>query len=696
MIIKFIFYTIFAFSAISFTFAQNPINSSNDSLKEYHLDSTIVTATRTEQKAGDSPIPVYLISKEEIKHSGSSKLDDILKEQTGISITNFLYSGVQMQGLDPAYSLILINGEPLVGRNGGTIDLSRINLANVKQIEIVKGPSSSLYGSEALAGVINIITETPKNKFSSSFNARFGTFNTSELNTDLEYIKNRFSIYAFADYNRSSGYSVFQGSSTRTGAAYDNFTLNPTLKYWLTDNISLELNSRFFNQKTSDIARLVNGASNYDEKTSLQDYNNSLILNTRFSSKLKLQTKFYNTFYDYSNKITEQSSGNLYNEDKFQQTYSKAEVLLEADYLRYNKTILGSGISFDNVKADRIYEGGKSQNNKFIYLQNEFTPLLNLNITAGARYDDNSDYSSKLSPKLSILYKPFKTVRLRSSFGTGFKAPSFQQLYLNFTNPQVGYSVFGTTGFIPSFQKLIDNGEIAKVLIDPSTISQIKPENSQAFNIDLSVSPIKQISTEVNFFRNDIKDLIEVLPVASKTNGQQVFTYFNLNRIYTQGVEANFNLQPVKGFNVSLGYQYLEAKDKDIIDAINNGTIYKVGSTGVVRPVQLSEYGGLLNRSKQSGIVKLSYDSEKLKTVFTIRTVLKGRYGFADKNGNGILDDDNEYAPGYLLWNTSISHQILKNISILFGIDNIFDHTNPDISPELPGRIIYSSFNYKF
>ena len=692
MINKLIFSTIFALFAVSSLFAQSP----KDSLKEFQSDSIIVTSTRTELKAEDSPIPVYLISKDEIKNSGNTKLNDILKEQTGINITNFLYSGVQMQGLDPAYSLILINGEPLVGRNGGAIDLSRINLANVKQIEIVKGPSSSLYGSEALSGVINIITDTPKKKFSSGLNARYGTFNTSEVNADLQFIKNKFSFSAFADYNRSDGYSVIQGSSTRTGASFDNFTFSPVLKYWFTDNISLELNSRLFNQRTSDIARLVNGSSNYDEKTTLQDYNNSLILNFRINEKLKLQSKLYNTFYEYSDKITEKITGSLYNEDKFRELYSKAEFLFEGDYIKNNKTILGAGINIDNVKADRIYEGEKSANNKFIYFQNEFTPFSNLNITAGARFDANSDYSSKLSPKISFLYKPFDKLKIRSSLGTGFKAPSFQQLYLYFTNPQVGYSVFGTTGFLTSLQNLIDNGEISKILLDPSKVSQIKPENSQAFNFDVSISPFKMISAECNFFRNDIKDMIEVLPVAVKTNGQQVFTYFNLSRIYTQGLEANIDLKPVKRLNISLGYQFLQAKDKDVIDAINNGTIYKIGSNGNVRPVQLAEYGGLLNRSKQSAVIKLSYDYDKINTVFTLRTIIKGRYGYIDRNGNGILDDDNEYAPGYLLWNTSVTHKIFTKLSVLFGIDNIFDHTNPDISPELPGRIIYTSFNYNF
>lgn len=121
----------------------------------------VVTATRTEKKLGNVAVPVTLISSKQIAQAGSVRLADILQEQAGLYITTGFGAGVQMQGLNPDYTLILLNGEPLVGRTAGILDLNRITVGNIKQIEIVKGPSSSLYGSEAMAGVINIITTTP-------------------------------------------------------------------------------------------------------------------------------------------------------------------------------------------------------------------------------------------------------------------------------------------------------------------------------------------------------------------------------------------------------------------------------------------------------------------------------------------------------------------------------------------------------
>ena len=138
------------------------------------LDEIVVTATRTERKLGNVAVPVQIINQKIIQQTGSLRFQDVLQEQTGIVVVNSnlgtslngypnpFGQGVQMLGLDPAYTLILLDGEPLIGRNVGILKLGRLATGNIRQVEIVKGPSSSLYGSEAMAGVINIITAAPK------------------------------------------------------------------------------------------------------------------------------------------------------------------------------------------------------------------------------------------------------------------------------------------------------------------------------------------------------------------------------------------------------------------------------------------------------------------------------------------------------------------------------------------------------
>lgn len=137
------------------------------------LDEVVVSGTRTENKVSNLPLPIEVISYKNILQSGSQKLLDILQMQSGIVVAsnplgtalqgypNPFGEGVQMQGLDPAYTLIMVDGEPLTGRNAGIINLGRIAVGNIEQIEILKGTATSLYGSDALAGVINVITKKP-------------------------------------------------------------------------------------------------------------------------------------------------------------------------------------------------------------------------------------------------------------------------------------------------------------------------------------------------------------------------------------------------------------------------------------------------------------------------------------------------------------------------------------------------------
>ena len=128
------------------------------------MKEVMVSANKTEKPFVELTVPAKIISRAEIENSGHSRLNDIISEQVGIiTVPGFGGSeGVQLQGIDPEYTLILIDGLPIIGRVAGILDLSRISLGSVERIEIIKGASSSLYGSEALGGVINIITNKEK------------------------------------------------------------------------------------------------------------------------------------------------------------------------------------------------------------------------------------------------------------------------------------------------------------------------------------------------------------------------------------------------------------------------------------------------------------------------------------------------------------------------------------------------------
>ena len=227
-------------------------------------------------------------------------------------------------------------------------------------------------------------------------------------------------------------------------------------------------------------------------------------------------------------------------------------------------------------------------------------------------------------------------------------------------------------------------------------IKELNPEKSWSYNLGLSYLAFDFIHTNINLFRNDVSDMIEWQVIAEdKTNLHRYFTYFNLNSVYTQGIEANIKLDFLKYFKLSLGYQYLEAYDNSILDKIKKQEIYKVGSTGVTRPVQEVEYGGLMNRSKHTANIRLQFDYPEYGFYTYIRGIIKSKFGYKDKNGNNILDNDNEYIDGYQIWYLTVSKEIYDLFTLQINVKNLFDLKNKDILIT-PGRSIFLNLIYNY
>jgi outer membrane receptor for ferrienterochelin and colicins len=666
--------------------------------KEIEIDNIVVTGTRTQKRFSDSPVRTELIPAKEIEQSGSTRLNDILLEQSGLAVTNDHGQGIQMQGLDPDYTLIMIDGEPLIGRTTGTLELSRFTLTNLKQIEIVKGPSSSLYGSEALAGVINLITNTSDVPLGFDFQSIYKTNNTIDLFGNTVFNFDDLHVTLSANSLSSDGYDLTPNSLSQTSPALSALTISPKIIYSFNESTSLKLNSRFYFEEYDNVAvlSLDDGTHNLNDEGKLTDWNSTLSFDHKFSSAVKTQLKLYATRYLTDSKLSYQEDNSIYDHSKFDQYVYRTELFNDFILNDQHYIVAGGGYLRESVEADRIYDDDKISNSFFVFSQEEWIPNDVFDVVAGARFDWHSEYASRLSPKLSALVKPLSFLKIRASFGSGFKAPTLQQLYLNFSNPQVGYSVFGSSNIKESFTQLEESGQIERILIDPESIEEISAENSVAYNIGFEITPMDYISASINLFRNNVNDLIEASPIAFKTNGQSVFTYFNLNKIYTQGIESEATVKFSNDLSFSVSYQYLEAYDEEVLEMIRNGKISKVGTNGVVRPVHESEYGGLYNRSRHSCTIKLFYENNKLGFSANLRGVVRGKYGFGDVNSNGILDDKREYVPGYAIWNATASKDIGEYFTVLLGIENIFDKTNSQFIPSLPGRIIYGGIRLKF
>ncbi len=691
---------------------------STDTLITKKLEEVVVTATRNERALAALPMPVTLINKSQIKTMGSLRLNDVLAEQSGLAVVpqvNGVGNGLQLQGFDPGYTLILVDGEPLIGRNTGSLELSRISVGNIKQVEIVKGPCSSLYGSEALAGVVNIITSRPQGT-RGNLSARYGTFNTLDLSGDASVQKNKLGIFVFANRYATDGYNLSTAPHGQTVSPFSNYTGNTKLVYKFNPKTEVSISARGFQesqQLSFDVVASPTDKIFTTGQAQLSDWNINPVVTHRFSSRLKTVVRFYSTHYKSQTNLSIPASNSAYYHDDFGQSFTRPEV--NAEYFMNQKNILtlGVGTIFESVQTSRYGdESQRKQQTSYAFFQHEWLPIENFQLITGGRYDRNSVYGSQFSPKLSSLWRITRSITLKGSFGVGFKSPDFRQLYLNFNNSAAGgYSVLGTEIVADRLNQLESQGLITTYLFDPNRIGKLQAESSRAFNFGANFSPVQKLSVDVNFFRNDIDNLIETQIVAITTSNRNIYSYRNLHRVFTQGLEANIGYPIFKHINATVGYQLLYAKDKDVLNQIKGGMIYSRDPvTYATTQLSSADYFGLFNRSRHMGNFKIFYNHKEKGIEGSVRVIYRGKYGagslqgniqgisppVTDTNGNGILDRYDNFVSGYFLINLSAAKTFKQKFRMQAGIDNLLDHKEPQYIPNLPGRIIYFSINYSF
>jgi outer membrane receptor for ferrienterochelin and colicins len=660
------------------------------------LKEVVITGTRTAKSLQQVPIPITRITSEEIKKKGLVRLNEVLAEQTGMTILDDPHGqGIQIQGFDPAYTLILIDGLPLIGRSTGILELSRITTNNVDRIEIVKGPTSSLYGSEAMAGVVNIITAEPAKGFTGGVAGRYGTNKTADISLNSAYKTDKFYISGFANRYSSGGYSLQPSSGVPTVSPFAGYTFNGKTAYRFDDNTSIKLSLRYFtnNQDSRFLVDDRYAAGKGTEK----DFNIAPVITHRFSKKDVSVLQLYRSTYKTNSDIRYEDNREVYDQTYFNQTFNRAEIQNDYAILDNLKLTAGVGGQYETVEATR-YTKQQSFTSGYGYFQADWIPVKKLDIIAGGRYDAHSVYKSQFSPKLAASYALSPKLTILGSVGRGYKAPDFRQLYLNFTNAEVGYSVFGYEEANAGIQRLQQEGQIETVLIDPSTLKSLNAESSTSFNFGFRYKPVDKLYWTANLFRNNISNLIETAPIAIKTNGQSVFSYFNLNKVFTQGVETDLSYQLLKPLQVAAGIQYLEAYDQDVLDQIKAGKVFtKDPETNLTKVIKRSDYGGLLSRSKYTCNFRVNYADEKTGINASVRAIYRGRYGYKDTDGNGIVNRTDEYTKGYVLVNASLSKMFLKDaLRLQLTAQNLLNYKDSQVILNLPGRLIYAGLAYNF
>lgn len=665
--------------------------SITDSLRTYLKSQVVVTGTRNEVRLKDSPVRVEVIGKDRIAATGMTDLSDLLKEQPGLLIAGTVRSGVQMNGLGPDYTLILIDGQPVIGRVAGVLDLSRISVGNIERVEIVKGPMSSMFGSEALAGVINIITKRPSDGLNGSIMLQGLTRGPLEARVEGGWGTDKLELSGFINLKSSPAFSLPLDTLSIPYAAFTDgtsqlkaqwkFAKGWTARGWLR-LFGSETQGSFVESVAGQIAQNTGSVTQWDASSTIGvEYQ---------SGRARLTVNAYgSTFHERYNFDVQQGDAGTIDDlrRRIGRLYTQYDVQLGAA----NRLTVGGEMLYDDIDGTRYRDS--TGTNPFYrtgvaFAQWEGMPIDWISYVLSARYDGNNVFGDAISPRFSLLWKPGEHVRVSGSIGTGFKAPDFRQLYVTFSNrlAGAGYDLIGA-------ERL---GNTLQPERSVSTDFALRYEDGQR---ELSSRVSLLYSAEVRFFRNDLNNLIEFYYVTS-VNGRDVYSYRNISRAFTQGVETNLRLALAKEngamYTIMGGYQYLDANDVQVLEAIANG---QAGT--IAGPLRRSDYHGLWGRSRHSGTIRLQYDAPERLWSANVRAQFVGRYGdeSLDKNGpvitdppRKVLDREDEFVDGYVVLNVGGTYALTlagQRMTVGAGINNILDRFHPTLIPSLVGRQFY-------
>lgn len=504
-----------AAAAITFFFASAPaIFAQTDAAKTANplkLDQVVVTATKTEHTLGEVPVAAEVITKEEIEQKQIKTVADALKLLTGVEINQTSGSWgdkgkIQMQGLDAKHTLILVDGQRWLGGHGDATDMHSIPMEMIERIEVLKGPASALYGSEAIGGVVNIITRRAKDNYSLAASAAVGSRATQIHEATGGVKRGGFGGLLSYTYRESDGVN-------RETDRYAEHLLSGNLGYDFTKSIKLSIKPFYSEHKML-----------YETRTQERlGVNTSLDLAPDSLSKLALRGSFFNYRHYTGNKSSNWNT-NAYDGEI---TYSR---------LLVDRVMLTGGYQYSFEDIDdkgKKYKADQSLHSFYLQSEISFQPVV---FVLGARIDEQDQWGTQINPKGSVLVNVTKNLKLRGSVGTAFKSPSLAKLYAKAwrMGPYMVYS-------------------------NPD----LQPEKSLGYQIGAEYTLLERHLFKVSAFRNDVRDMI-VSRIVSRRRPPHSMYWENVDEAYTQGVEVSITNRLTDTLTAQAGYTFLDTRNKKL------------------------------------------------------------------------------------------------------------------------------------
>ena len=617
-------------------------------------DEVVVTASRTKQEVRESPSSVEVITREDIDKMGAESVAQALQLAIGIDTQENTMVGNRssLRGMNTNQTLILIDGRRVRTENTSETmnfyELKRVNMDDVERIEIVRGAASSLYGSEALGGVINIIKKRP---------GKMQTAVTLDWTSRQSDEGIRFDSGKLGKWALSGSFKHMDVRERGTDAGSNmygkkNF-FNLDGRMEMTKDKWLDV---FFDYLTEDLYMK-------DSLTQGTDYDHK-----RFSTGIKYsgrdkrgdyEMQVYYTYFDKHQRTRERANHSLNSFDdlKFNSLIfdGRRSIQVAKDHLltfggEYRKEDYEStrikGTNTRTLEGVTNQLGNSSMDYTAFYLQDEWLASPRWLIIPSLRWDYNSEFGNELTGKLGTTYKITKDVRFKANIGTAYRAPTASELYFSWHHT-------------PN----------ARMDVQINGNPNLKPEKALNFDLGFEMEKDKTFG-KITYFHNKVDDLINIDTVMSRLPGfpprvLATGTYRNIDSATMQGVELEVRQALGGGFSVRGLYTYLDARD---------------GKTGE----------RLAGRPYHKASLQLSYDDAKHGWNAMLWNDWTAGYRYGETVGRRTVYKDASLS----ILNFVVSKKINDHFSAYLGVDNIFDKESDALAYD--GRIWRGGVNMTF
>ncbi|HRP07242.1 MAG TPA: TonB-dependent receptor [Gemmatimonadales bacterium] len=491
------------------------------------LPAIVSVANRREQSTADIALPVLTMSREAVEISGALSLDRLLQEVPGLqqSAEPPARSTLMIRGIGGSRVLVMIDGEPVPGALIEDRDLSRISLSSTERVEVVKGPLAAIYGSEAIGGVINVVTRQPSGSLRIGGAAGIGSRGRSSASVEA-------SSGGAVPWRATISHRHLEEISTqsaRPGAFQRVWDGNLTARTSLGSRIRLRTDARAMRERQR---WAVDGTMNaFNDNQAVGGWTEAEFDagQTLLRARLSAQT--------FSHRYREAAAPDPYagTGAPVQRERSGRLLLTATRPVGGGHTLdAGSEIGLRWISSPDRLIGGEQQETGIDFWLNDAWQSGPWLLTVAARQAWSSRWGSTFTPSVTAAWEPRPSLRLRGAVARGYRAPSFKETHWHFSNPTAGYEILGNLDLVP--------------------------ERSWQTSLGFGWQPAPGTVLDVEVYRNTLRDLIDFRAAGTTPSGLQIQQTTNIASAMTRGIDVNLQ-QRAGAASLIVAWSWLGSRD---------------------------------------------------------------------------------------------------------------------------------------